>query len=114
MKIAFTSKGTGWDSKIDPRFGRAMYILLYDDQADELSYYNNSDVENEAHGAGIKTSRKLFEMNADVLITGIGPGGNALSVLEKTGITMFTGADEMLVKDAYQAYLKGELKQYVG
>ena len=27
MKIAFTTKGTQWDSKIDPRFGRTDYLL---------------------------------------------------------------------------------------
>ncbi len=30
MKIAVTSQGTGIDSKIDPRFGRAAYILIID------------------------------------------------------------------------------------
>ena len=32
MKIAFTSKGTKWDSKMDPRFGRTEFILIYDEE----------------------------------------------------------------------------------
>ena len=31
MKIAFTTKGAEWDSKMDPRFGRTEYLLVYDD-----------------------------------------------------------------------------------
>ena len=30
MKVAVTSKGTSLDSVIDPRFGRAPYILIVD------------------------------------------------------------------------------------
>ena len=32
MKIAFTSKGTNWDSMIDPRFGRTEFLLVYDEE----------------------------------------------------------------------------------
>lgn len=112
MKIAFTSKGTAWESDIDPRFGRTEYILLYDEDKDDLSYYDNREIEKEAHGAGPKTSQKLFELNADILITGNGPGGNAASVLQKTGIKIFTGAGDKNVKQAYHAFKKGELKEF--
>lgn len=112
MKIAFTSKGTAWESDIDPRFGRTEYILLYDEDKDDLSYYDNREIEKEAHGAGPKTSQKLFELNADILITGNGPGGNAATVLQKTGIKIFTGAGDKNVKQAYHAFKKGELKEF--
>jgi len=45
------------------------------------------------------------------LITGNGPGGNAASVMNKTGITTYVGAGEMTVKEAYDAFSKGELKK---
>lgn len=32
MKIAFTSKGTQWESEMDPRFGRASFFILYDEE----------------------------------------------------------------------------------
>ena len=38
MKIAFTAKGTDWDSMIDPRFGRTEFILIYDDEKDEFTH----------------------------------------------------------------------------
>ena len=43
MKIVFTSTGTSWDDKIDPRFGRAEYLLIFDEESDgqsTLKVYN--------------------------------------------------------------------------
>ncbi len=110
MKIAFTTKGIAWDSKMDPRFGRTEFILVYDIEKDELIHFDNRTIENEAHGAGPKTSQKLFELGANVLITGNGPGGNAATVLEKAGTKVFIGAGEMTVKQAYEAYNNKTLK----
>ena len=110
MKIAFTTKGTNWDSAMDTRFGRTEYFLIYDEDKDELPYYNNRDSANDAHGAGHKTAQKLFEFSPDVLITGNGPGGNAASVLQKTGVKIYIGAGEMTAKEAFDAYKNGELK----
>ena len=112
MKIAFTSKGVEWDSQMDPRFGRTEYILVYDEDKDELTHMDNSAVAQEAHGAGPQTAKVLFDMGAKVLITGNGPGGNAATVLEKAGVKSFIGAGEMTVKQAYEAYKNNELKAF--
>ena len=111
MKIAFTTKGTTWDSAMDPRFGRTEYFLIYDDEKDDLTHFDNRDSANDAHGAGPKTAQKLFEFNPGVLITGNGPGGNAGTVLEKAGIKVFVGAGEMTVKEAFEAYKNKTLKE---
>ena len=112
MKIAFTTKGISWDSMMDPRFGRAEFLLVFDDQNEEFTHFDNRDIENEAHGAGPKTAQKLFELEAEILITGNGPGGNAAGVLENAGIRTFVGAGEMTVKEALLAYRKNELKEF--
>ena len=112
MKIAFTTKGKTWDSIMDPRFGRTEYFLVFDDEKNELTSFDNRAVNNEAHGAGPKTAQKLFELKANVLITGNGPGGNAGTVLEKTGVKIYVGAGEMTVKEAFEAYKKNELKEF--
>lgn len=112
MKIAFTTKGTDWNSRMDPRFGRTEFILVYDNERIALSHFDNRGISNIAHGAGPQTAKKLFELNPDVLITGNGPGGNAATVLEKAGMKIFIGASEMNVKQALEAYQKGELKEF--
>ncbi len=77
---------------MDPRFGRTEFLLVYDEEQSELLHFDNRAIENEDHGAGPKTAQALFDLHADVLITGNGPGGNAASVLEKSGIKIYTGA----------------------
>ena len=112
MKIAFTTKGAEWESAIDPRFGRTEYLLVYNEETKEFSSFDNRDIENEAHGAGPKTSQKLFELGVDVLITGNGPGGNAASVLQKANIEIYIGAGQMNVKEAYDAFKNNLLKKF--
>ena len=109
MKIAFTTKGKEWDSPIDPRFGRTDYILMYDEEKDVLTAIDNTDISEVAHGAGPRTAQKLFEQKPDVLITGNGPGGNAARALQQGNIKIVTGAGTMTVKQAYDAYKKGEI-----
>lgn len=111
MKIAFTSSGTSWDSLIDPRFGRTEYIVIHDDKNNELSVTDNSAVKNEAHGAGTATAQKIFALNPDVLITGNGPGENAANALKHIKMKIFINAHDMTLKQAYEHYKKGELKE---
>ena len=110
MKIAFTTKGTEWDSAMDARFGRTEFILVYDEEADKLSHFDNRAIKDTAHGAGPQTAQKLFDLQPNVLITGNGPGGNAALVLEKAGMKIYTGAGTFNVRQAYEAFKKGELK----
>ena len=110
MKIAFTAKGSKWNSKIDPRFGRTEYLLVYDTESEEFKSYNNSDIENETHGAGPKTAKLIFDIGADILITGNGPGENAAIALEKAGVEIFTGAENMKIKEALEAFDNKQLK----
>ncbi len=112
MKIAFTSKQTGWESEIDPRFGRTPYLLILDDQTGDLQSFDNGGVEKEAHGAGSKTAQKLFNLEADVLITGNGPGKTAQSLLKVGNVEVYTGAGEMTVRQAYDAYQNKTLTMF--
>ncbi len=114
MKLIFTTKGTTWDSPMDPRFGRTEYFFVYDEDTKEIQTFDNTAIENEAHGAGPKTAQKLAEFGAQVLITGNGPGGNAATVLQATGTEIYVGAGEMTVKAAYEAYQNGDLAKFQG
>ncbi|RKZ15925.1 dinitrogenase iron-molybdenum cofactor biosynthesis protein [bacterium] len=114
MKLVFTSQGTDWESSMDPRFGRTRFFFVYDDESEEVQTYDNTAVENEAHGAGPKTARTLTEFGAQVLITGNGPGGNAAAVLQATGTEVYVGAGEMTIREAYEAYRSGSLKRFQG
>ena len=112
MNIAFTTKGTEWESKMDSRFGRTEFFVVYNEETKKLTSVSNKDVEGEAHGAGPKAAQKLAEIKADVLITGNGPGGNAATVLQKLGTECYIGAGDMTIEEAYYAYKSGSLKKF--
>jgi predicted Fe-Mo cluster-binding NifX family protein len=110
MKIAFSSKGETMDSMIDPRFGRAEYLVTYDEESGGVSQFDNRAISSTAHGAGPQTAQNLIGLEPDVLITGNGPGGNANAVFEKTNIEVFVGAAGMTLTEAYDAYKQGALQ----
>ena len=56
MKIAITAKGIRLDSEVDPRFGRAPYILIVDTETLAFEAVDNSENVNAFKGAGIKAA----------------------------------------------------------
>lgn len=96
---------------IDPRFGRTDYLLLYNEETEELSSIDNREMTDVAHGAGPKTAEKIFSCNADILITGNGPGGNAASILNKLPIKIFIKAGGLTIREAYEAFKNNKLEQ---
>jgi len=111
MRIAFTAKGAEWESMMDPRFGRTAFIVIYDEENQQLTSVDNSAVENDARGAGTATAQKIFEHNPDVLITGNGPGSNAAQALKQLTMKIFVNTHEMTIKQAYEHYKNGKLKE---
>lgn len=111
MKIAFTATGTNWESMIDPRFGRTEYIVIYDEERQNLTGHDNSAVKNDAHGAGTATSQRIFELKPDVLITGNGPGEHASNALKHLNMKIFANAQELTLKQAYESFKSGKLRE---
>ena len=111
MKIVFTAKGATWESQMDPRFGRAEMFLVYDEESDTLEAIDNSATEAMEHGVGGQSSKKMINSGANVVITGNGAGEKALKILKTTKIEFFTGAGEMSVKEAYEAYKQNRLQK---
>lgn len=109
MIIAFTATGTTWDAAIDPRFGRTDYILIFDEEKNEMNVIDNREITNVAHGAGPQTAQKIFEYAPQVLITGNGPGGNAAAILAEMNLKIYVGAGGKTVREAYDAYKNNEL-----
>ncbi|KFL34166.1 MULTISPECIES: NifB/NifX family molybdenum-iron cluster-binding protein [unclassified Sulfurospirillum] len=112
MKIAFTTKEPTWDSMMEARFGRAEYVVLYDEESGDITIHNNADIAAQEHGAGPKMAQAMADLKADVIITGNGPGENAHAVLSKMGTTIFVGAGEISVSDAYKAYQENRLEKF--
>lgn len=112
MKILFTAKGGSWDSRMDPRFGRTDVLVVYNEENDSLSALSNTDTETMEHGAGLQAAKKVLELDPDILITGNGPGNKALDILKKSKVNIYTGAGDMTVKEAYNAFLANKLTKF--
>jgi len=110
MKIVFSTKGNNWDSQMDARFGRAEMFLLYDEEKDTLQEVSNNETEAMEHGVGPQTTKKVMDLGASVIITGNGAGQKTLAVLKSFDVKMYSGAGDMSVKEAYEAYKADKLK----
>ncbi|MCD4743843.1 MAG: NifB/NifX family molybdenum-iron cluster-binding protein [Desulfobacteraceae bacterium] len=85
MKIALTSQGKDLDSDMDPKFGRAAYILIVDTETLEFEALDNSENVNSFRGAGTQAAAMVGNSGAKVLLTGhCGP--NAFKTLDAAGV----------------------------
>ena len=85
MRIAVTSQGTDLTSKVDPRFGRASYFLVFDTTDESLEVIENSQNVNASQGAGIQAAENIARKNVDVVV-GANFGPKAFRALEAAGI----------------------------
>jgi predicted Fe-Mo cluster-binding NifX family protein len=108
MRILFTTQGKDWDAMMDARLGRSAMALIYDEEKKSFEPMQN-DAREDGHGAGLKMATKVLEKGVDVIITGNGAGEKALDVLRRGELKIFTGAGQMRVKEAYEAYQSGTL-----
>jgi len=107
MKIAVTSTGTDLDSQVDPRFGRAAYILIVDSETLDFEALDNKENANAMQGAGIQTASMVSDKQVEVLLTGF-CGPNAFKAMKAANIGVANNA-EGTVKNAVKSYLDGKL-----
>ena len=107
MKIAVTSKGQDLDALVDPRFGRAAYILIYDTDTEGVEVLDNSANADAFKGAGIQAAATVADKGAEVLITGF-CGPNAFKTLAAGGVKVANDA-KGTVRQAVKAYQNGQM-----
>ena len=107
MKVAVTSKGILLDSEVDPRFGRAPYILIVDTESLAFEAVDNSDNVNAFKGAGIQAATMISDKGAEVLMTGY-CGPKAFSTLEAAGVKVVSDISGK-VRDAITAIKEGKV-----
>jgi predicted Fe-Mo cluster-binding NifX family protein len=107
MKIAVTSQGKDLDSQVDPRFGRAAYILIVNSDTMDFEVIDNKENINALKGAGIQAASNIFNNGAEVLLTGF-CGPNAFKTLNAAGVKVANDTSGS-VRDAVKAFLDGKL-----
>lgn len=107
MRIAITTTGKYLDSEVDPRFGRARYIIILDDDGTIVETVDNAQGANALSGAGIQAGKLLADRKVDVLITGhCGP--NAFRTLQAAGIKVVV-EQSGTVKEALERFQSGKV-----
>ncbi len=107
MKIAVTSKGNNLDSEVDPRFGRAAYIIIVDTETFEFEAVDNSVNVNSFKGAGIQTGAMVAGKKAEALLTGF-CGPNAFKTLNAANVKVANNVTGT-IKEAVQAFKDGKV-----
>ena len=107
MKIAVTSQGDTLESQIDPRFGRAAYIIVVDTQTLKFEAFDNATNKNAFKGAGIQAAAMLSDKDAEVLLTGF-CGPNAFKTLEAAGVKVANDQTGTIM-DAVKKFNQGNI-----
>jgi predicted Fe-Mo cluster-binding NifX family protein len=108
MKVVVTAQGTGLDSPVDPRFGRARYFVLVDTDSGEHAGHDNAQNLNAPQGAGIQAAQTVARLGAEAVLTGhVGP--KAFATLRAAGIAIYAGASGT-VREAIDGLTSGRLQ----
>ena len=109
MKVAVTSQGEELSSEVDPRFGRAKWLIVVDTETGKSEAHDNALNMNATQGAGIQTGQNISNLGVDAVITGnIGP--NAFRTLNAAGVRIFL-AEKQTVDEAINAFKAHGLKE---
>ena len=90
---------------MDPRFGRAAYILIVDTESMAVEVIDNAENVNAFKGAGIQAATMISDKHADVLLTGY-CGPNAFKALAAANIKV-AGDVTGTVREAVESFSTG-------
>jgi predicted Fe-Mo cluster-binding NifX family protein len=108
MKLIIASSGPDPADRVDPRFGRAPYLMQYDSSDESLVALDNSAQAALAQGAGVQSAQTVVGLGAEAVLTGrCGP--KAFRILSESGVTVYSGCTGS-VQDAIEAWHDGRLE----
>jgi len=108
MKLIIASSGPRPADRVDPRFGRAPYLVQYDSADESFTALDNSAQAALAQGAGVQAAQTVVGLGAEAVLTGrCGP--KAFRILAESGVTVYAGCTGT-VQDAVEAWHDGRLE----
>ena len=91
MRVAVTSQGPDLASAVDPRFGRAKFLVVVDTETGESATHDNTQNLNAVQGAGIQAAQNVVSLGVDAVATGnVGP--KAFTALQAGNVKAYIGA----------------------
>jgi len=112
VKISITATGDTVDAQVDPRFGRARFIIIHDTESGTTEAVANETNMTAQQGAGVQTAKRIIQSGARAVISGhVGP--RAFRALASQGIAVYL-SESTTVKEAIERLKRGELKAAEG
>jgi len=111
MKIAITSMGAKLEDKVDPRFGRCHYFILFDLDTNQFEAINNTNAQGMG-GVGIQSGQMMADKGVKTVLTG-NCGPNAFQTLNAAGIEIIVGASGT-IQEAIDKFKSGGFKTISG
>lgn len=109
MRLAVTANGPDLSSRLDPRFGRARYLLVVDTPFRTFVAISNDAGRAAAQGAGVQAAQAVIDHGAQAVITGhCGP--KAFRALQAAGVRVYLGPEES-VSEVLDRFDRGQLSQ---
>jgi len=107
VKIAISASSDSIEGKVDQRFGRGAYFIIFDTEAETWEALPNPGVQARG-GAGVQAGQLVVNSGAKVIISGGHYGPSAHSALDAGGVEMLT-AGTIPIKEAIAKFKAGEL-----
>jgi predicted Fe-Mo cluster-binding NifX family protein len=112
VKAVITATAPTPEAPIDPRFGRAAHLILFDTKTRTFTPLNGATDPNAVQGAGIQAAQAVADSGAAALVTG-NCGPKAFRALNAAGVTIYLAAD-MTVAEAAERLADGRLQPAQG
>ena len=108
-RIAVSASGPKPESKVEYRFARAPWFMIYDSGTKSWQSVDNSEAAESPSGAGKQAAKVLVDRGVKVVITGY-CGTNAYQALSAAGIKIYEVSGGT-VAEALRAYQAGRLTE---
>jgi predicted Fe-Mo cluster-binding NifX family protein len=108
MKIAVSAQGNDIAALVDPRFGRARWLVIADPESGDWTALDNSAAACSGGGSGIRAIGAIAEQDVSAVITG-NVGVRTFRALAADGVTVFQVGNGLTVRDALVALRRSEL-----
>ncbi len=113
MKVAISAQNDTIESLVDPRFGRARWLIVADSETGEWRAHDNSVNLQASGGAGVQAASTVAAQGVQALITGnVGP--NAHKALAAGKIAVYQVGNGVTARGALDALARGELNAVGG
>lgn len=108
MKLIITAQGPEPTDQVDPRFGRAQWFIVYDEETGGFAALDNEAQVSASQGAGVQAAQIVAASGAVVLLSGhCGP--KAFDVLTAAKVQIYSGVTGT-VEEALAAWRRGDLE----